>query len=251
MQGDSDILGSAMSTNQFFLPFIRKEKVGEDTYSFYFDRSVRPFDYLPGQYVDMILPHTNPDNRGISRDFTISNPPQDDELMITTRIIRSSFKKALANLNPGVLVQFLGPKGAFILPSHKELVFLAGGIGITPFYSMITYVALKNLTQKITLFASFSTVEQMVFRDTLEKISAKSKTIHIIYTLTKPEESKQLWTGESGRISSDLIRKYIKDLSAPLYLIVGPSAMVESTDGLLRDMGIAREQIRVEDFTGY
>src|SRR5476649_1261945 len=99
---------------QFFLPFLRKEQVAKDTYSFYFDRRKIDFDFLPGQYIRMSLPHKDVDERGTTRFFTIaSSPHEEGYLMFTIKIIESSFKKALFNLQPLHPVQFFGPMGTF------------------------------------------------------------------------------------------------------------------------------------------
>src|SRR3989344_5705320 len=152
---------------QFFLAFVRKEKVAEDTYFFYFDLAERGFVFLPGQYIDMVLPHKDPDNRGIERSFTIASSPLDKKyLMVTTKTIKSSFKKALENLKSSQPVEFNGPWGGFVLKEEETFprVFLAGGIGITPFHSMISYANTKKLLIPISLIVSFSRIEDLVFR---------------------------------------------------------------------------------------
>lgn len=236
------------------LPFDHRLQRNRDTYSFYFSRGNVPFDFLPGQYIEMNLPHKNPDNRGISRYFTVSSSPTEkDYFMITTRVIQSSFKHALFALKKGTLVKFVSPTGNFTLKENiqKPHVFLSGGIGITPFHSMIVYASDRKLSVPITLFASFSTVEDVVFYDEFEKIAKDNSAIKIIYTITKPKESQKEWSGETGRISKELIKKYVRDTTKQLYFIAGPTAMVPALNDMLRDMDIPLEQIRIEDFNGY
>lgn len=237
----------------FQLPFIRKEQQTSDVYSFFFDRSAYDFDFLPGQYIRMVLPHKDSDDRGSSRFFTIASSPLEKEhIMITTRIIKSTFKKTLADLSPGQLVNFWGPIGKFVLhPEKSPLVFLAGGIGLTPYHSMILYMVKMSIPVEIYLFVSFSLVEEMVFFDQLTQIANMHNNIKIIYTVTHPEESKKPWIGEKGRISEPLLKKYLSDIYKPTYYISGPEKMVNSTQKLLNSLNIIEDKIITEIFPGY
>lgn len=239
---------------EFYLPFIKKEQLTKDAYSFYFDSVRCGFDFLPGQYIRMTLNIKNPDNRGNSRFFTIASSPLEKEhIMITTRIIESSFKQKLLTLKGGDMVKFYGQMGGFVLDENKKesRIFLAGGIGITPFHSMIIYAQVKKLSIPITLLVSFSTVEDMVFRDELEDIVNKNPHIKVIYTVTQSEKSRIEWKGEIGRISEDLIKKYVSNILDPQYFIVGPPAMVAAIEEVVRNMGVSPEKIFIENFTGY
>ncbi len=238
----------------FFLPFLKKEKVSKDAYSFYFDRKSSDFIFLPGQYIRMTLPIENPDERGKSRFFSVSSSPlEKDYLTVTTRIIQSSFKKSLAELVPGTQVKFFGPTGQFIFYEEEIIqhVFLAGGIGITPFRSMITYAAAKRFNTSITLFASFSTVEDMIFYNELTEIATNNPNIKIVYTITHPENLQTSWQGETGRISENLIKRYITDPLQSLCYIAGPPIMVLGMETMVKEMGIAQEKIKKENFIGY
>jgi ferredoxin-NADP reductase len=233
--------------------FIRKEQVAEKTFSFFFDRGGADFDRLPGQYIRMILPHESPDTRGTSRFFTVASSPTKDEIMITTKVIESTFKKTLASLVPDQEVNFFGPLGSFVLDEKdvKPKVFLAGGIGITPFHSMLTYASEKSITTPLALFVSFSKTEEMIFYTELTEIAKSHPNIKVIYTITRPEESKESWTGETGRISMELVKKHvsIKDVT---FFVTGPGAMVDGTIAMLKEAGISEEeQIRKEVFPGY
>lgn len=242
------------SPQEFYLPFIKKEQVAKDAFAFYFDQTKAQFDFLPGQYVRMYLPGTDIDGRGDKRPFTIaSSPLEKNYLVITTRIIQSAFKKRLSELNPGEQVKFYGPMGGFVLQEEEknEQVFLAGGIGITPFLSMLSYVDEKKLPLKITLFVSFSTAEDVIFKDKLEEIGQINQNIKVGYTVTKPEESKLPWSGETGRISEELIRKHVKIPLEALYYIVGPPGMVSAMEELVGKIGVPTQKILIENFTGY
>lgn len=244
----------AIQPKEFYLPFVKKEKVAKDTYSFYWDSTNIDLNFLPGQYIRMTLDIKNPDNRGNSRLFTIASSPLEKKyIMITTKIIESSFKKRLMILKPRELVRFFGPMGGFILDEEEKVqrVFLAGGIGITPFHSMITYAFSKKLSIPITLLVSFSTAEDVFWYEKLQDIARKNPNIRVIYTLSHPEESKVQWKGEKGRISEGLIKKYVSNILEPQYLIVGPPAMVAAIEEVVKNMGVPNEKIFVENFTGY
>lgn len=228
-----------MSSKEFLLPFIKKEKITENIYSFYFDPKKTGFTFSPGQYIRMVLPHDDPDERGTSRFFTISSSPLEETLVITTKLFRSSFKNALMNVQPGEFIKMFGPLGTMMLHDEmiQPMVFLAGGMGITPFHSMLKYAAAQQLTLSLTLLVSFSKFEQKIFYQELTNISKEYKNIHITYL--------------DSRISKEILRKYINDLSKPTYYIVGPPSMMEGVRELLTSLNVDEEKILTESFTGY
>lgn len=237
----------------FTLPFIKKEQIARDTCSFYFDRTNVEFNYIPGHYIRMIFPNVT-DPRGNSRLFSVaSSPLEKDHIMITTKISQSPFKQTLNSLVPSTSIHFFGPVGRFLLDETDATprICLAGGIGITPFHSMITYAAEKMLQIPITFFVSFSTVEEMIFYSEMMQASQKNPNIKIVYTITQPEESQKPWEGERGRISKELLQKHAKDLEKSLYMVAGPPLMVAAMIEMVKAMGIPDEQVKKEQFTGY
>lgn len=241
---------------EFYLPFIKKEQIAKNTYSFFFDRSDHPFDFLPGQYNRVFLELSQKDERGSHRSFTICSSPQEkDILMITTKIVdqASPFKQKFNSLIPGEKIRFFGPMGMFTLPEKSKLplVFLAGGIGITPFHSMLVSASASNMQLPITLFVSFSSISDVIFYNELMTVSQNNPQIKVVYTITHPEFVGTLWNGETGRISVELLKKYIPDVLAVEYYVCGPSVMVSSMLDMLHDLKIPFQQIREEQFTGY
>ncbi len=237
---------------EFFLPLIRKEQAATDTYSFFFDRTQIDFNFIAGNWIRLTLDFSEGDPRGSSRIFSIaSSPLARDILMITTKISKSLFKQTLYSLKAGTKVKFFGPAGRFLFNEEetKPFVFLAGGIGVTPFHSMITYVAEKKLSTPITLFASFSTAQELIYYQELKGL--ENQYIKIIYILTQLEQSKGQWSGETGRISEEMIKKYVSDIALPLYYIAGPPAMVSAIEKLVRRMDVPTDHIRKENFVGY
>jgi ferredoxin-NADP reductase len=234
------------------LSLVKKKKHAKDTYSFYFSRP-QNFNFIGGQYNRWTLPITATDGRGASRFFTISSPPSEkDFLVVTTKVIQSDFKKALVKMEVGNEIKIFGPMGQFVLDenSEEENVFIAGGIGITPFHSMIMDAA-QNSTKQLTLFVSFSIPEEVVFLNELTEITKNHANIKIIYTITKPQESQISWNGETGRISDIMIKKYVKNIPSSIFYIVGPPPMVEGIQKVLADMNIPNDHVRVEQFSGY
>ncbi len=239
---------------KFETKFIKKEKLTDEIYTFYFDRvkrgSAEYFDFIPGQYVRLTLRIDNPDGRGSSRYFTISSSPTDLEYFtITTRIIKSSFKKSLLALKSGEKVKVYGPMGYFDFEYKDSApkILLAGGIGITPFYSLLRFIDAKKLKQKITLFVSFADREEMIFFDELKEVEKRNSNIKVIYTLTKEKCSEF----EYGRINEQLIKRYAKDYKDSKFFIVGSEEMEEALYGIVSKMGIKDKNIFKENFSGY
>ena len=236
------------------LAFLRKERVAEDVWSFFFDRSGTDFNFLPGQYIRITLPHLRPDDRGTTRYFTIaSSPARVGEIMITTKVIESTFKKTLFALKRGQVVNFYGPLGKFVLDPEDKMpkVFLAGGIGITPFHSMLTFASEKLISTPLSLFVSFSNVSQMVFYDELKEVSNKNPNIQIIYTVSRSGKINNNWRGETGRIDMEMIKKYVPDINQAAFFFTGPMEFTDAMEAMLLNADIYDEQIRKEIFTGY
>lgn len=238
----------------FFLPLLKKEKLTSDCYSFFFKRNGDERDFTPGQYFEIKLKIKNPDDRGDTRVFTVASSPTEREyFMITTRIIKSSFKIALNNLQIGETAEFNGPWNDLnfdegeIMPS----VFLAGGIGVTPFHSIVKYVTNKNLKNQMILFASWKKREEIVFHKFF--VDANNHLENFVYVpiLTEENLDKSNWNGETGRISQEMIRKYVYDFLNSKYFIAGPPPMVKALKQMVIDMNISKENIISEDFEGY
>lgn len=238
-------------SSKFEIEFLKKEKESLDAFSFYFKRP-KNFNFISGQYLKLFLEIKNPDERGSSRYFTISSSPTDKEyLTITTRIIKSSFKLKLNSLNTGEKLIISGPIGYFDFDSENssENIFIAGGIGVTPYHSILRYIDAKKIISKIILFASFASKEDVLFFDEFKKIEKSNSKIKIVYSLTK---EKNLYPDfETGRITLDMIKKYVQDYNKSKFFITGSYAMVEAAFEMIRDSGTPEENIFKEDFPGY
>jgi ferredoxin-NADP reductase len=212
-----------------------------------------PISYKPGLHMSMMLAIENPDVRGKVRTFTLSSSPTRDYFSFTTKRGPSSFKQALFGLKPGATFQMRGPSGGMFLDEadSRPRVMIAGGIGITPFHSMITYAFDKKLTIPITLLYSNKIPEEIVFRKELDAIAKENPSIKIIHTITRPQESKEHWSGRAGRVDESFIKENVPDLVSPLFYLAGPDSMVTALLGLLQTMGIPKENTVFEKFSGY
>lgn len=247
---------------KFHLKFIEKEKISaSDAYSFYFSRipivdgaevSDIKIDYRAGQYFRFTIEGIE-DQRGTGRFFSSSASPTEEYIVITTRIIQSEFKKRLVDFHEGELILTSGPFGSFILDTAdtRPKVFIAGGIGITPFRSMAIYARDTHYQSPITFFSSFSTGEEVVFEDELKAVENVLPTYKYITTVSHPELSKTQWNGETGRLTSELFKKYISNPADWVYFIAGPEGLVRAMVEVIKSLGVAAESIIIENFTGY
>ena len=236
---------------EWMLPLVKKIQVTKEVYSFYFVISGQDFHYLPGQYVRMILPHDSPDDRGTSRFFTIASSPHEREsITITTKLLKSSFKEKLFMLQEGEKVSIAGPLGSFILDENEKEphVFLSGGMGITPFYSMMKYAFAKQVSIPLHLFASFSSADTVIYASELADFAKHSQYLQSIITVS---ENTQGWNGEKGRITPDLIKRSLVPTGKEIYYICGPTTMVDQMRGMLDESGVSEENIRTENYSGY
>ena len=239
--------------NTFSLPLIKIDHVASDVYSFYFDRTKSDFTFLPGQYIEMKLEIKKADDRGNTRNFTIaSSPTETSFLLITARVVQSAFKETLLNLKSGQNVDFSGPYGNFVFDQNdiRHKVFLAGGIGVTPFRSMALFAKAVGYNHAITLFTSFRVLADTMFFEAFKGLEETLPTFKFIPTITKPDATDE-WPGETGRIDASMISKYIENPQNAMYYIVGPQQMVDSMMVAVLSLGVPREQIKFENFTGY
>lgn len=237
------------------LKLIEKRDEASGTKSFFWQPE-KPVNWLAGQYYYFTIPVMKyPDPRGNTRHFTISSSPTEGSILrITTRIRpESGYKKTLDELPIGSVIDGEGPNGTFILDesTKNSNVFIAGGIGITPFRSIIKYVVDKKLGTNIHLIYSNSTPEEITFRKELEEWMGANPNIKIDMTISHPEESKEQWTGLTGRVDDVMIKKLIYDIENPTFWVCGPPAMIDAMELVLGKMGITSDHIRSEKFTGY
>lgn len=223
------------------------EDIAGNIITFWFEPE-RPVDYIAGQYVEMTLPHPHPDERGIKHWFTLSSSPTDAPLIsITTKFPPkdSSFKMALRALKVGASVDISAPMGDFVLPKDPQipLVFVAGGIGITPFHSIIKLLHATKQERDITFLYSVGIEHEMVFQKLFEHYGMKR-----IIVVSKPEGG---WDGETGQLTGKRILELAKPAEDALIYISGPEPMVESFQADLEKLGIEKSRLVGDFFPGY
>jgi glycine betaine catabolism B len=223
------------------------EAAAKNLRTFWF-RPERPVNYIAGQFTEIYLPHDNPDNRGIKRWFTLSSSPTDGLVSITTRLdpVRpSSFKQTLFALKPGAKLRLADPMGDFVLPKKKDIpiVFVAGGIGVTPMHSMIKWLVDTREQRNIHLFYAVHTLDEVAFRDLFEKAPIQFDMI-----LAEPPAD---WEGMTGRLTTDVIWDLPGVQDHALIYLSGPEPMVEAFYKELKSKGVPEHRLVTDYFPGY
>jgi glycine betaine catabolism B len=212
-------------------------------------------NYKAGQYSILNL-GTNDDPEGPVRSFTIaSSPTEKGFILISTRIRDTPFKKKLATLEIGSLATISAPMGKFVLHDDysKPAVFLSGGIGVTPFRSMIKYAIDKQLPIKITMFDANRNQANTIYKGEFDSWLEINKNLKIIYTVSEVEASIE-WRGEKGFINKTILEKYLNssEIESSIFYICGPPAMITTMKDLLQnELAVPKERIKIEEFTGY
>lgn len=215
------------------------------------------FSFRPGQFLRYHLDSTSADERGQNRFFSISSAPFEKYVRITTKITPggSSFKKDLQSLRTGDFIDGFGPSGSFTLEDPKKnYIFIAGGIGITPFRSILLDLDHRKLPLNITLLYAFRT-KDIVFKDELNALAGKHPEFSIFYFISEDGSSEMQMTNNikilPGKITKEFIKLNIQNFKLQTYYITGPEPMVLSFMGMLIDMGISKENIKTDEFPGY
>jgi ferredoxin-NADP reductase len=229
-----------------------RREVAKGTLLVVFDLLGREVDFKPGQYfwVTLVDPPYE-DEKGPRRHITVVTSPNERGVLgLCTRIRGSAFKRSLAELPIGAEVEVEEPKGDFLLPEETDgrYVFIAGGIGITVFRCMLSYVAEEQLAYRVTLVYSNRDRESAAFLDELVELERAIPNFQLVLTMT----DDPAWEGESRRIGAELLGDHLaSELGLLTYLIAGPPAMVEGVVGTLRAAGVPEAQLRAEGFSGY
>ncbi|MFZ0882815.1 MAG: FAD-dependent oxidoreductase [Candidatus Acidiferrales bacterium] len=223
------------------------------TTAFYFEKPPE-FEFEAGQFFNFtLLGPRDTDLEGNSRTLSIASAPHERNVMVAMRLRTTAFKRTLNSLPLGTELLLQGPFGWMTLPrnSTRPAVLLAGGIGITPFRSLVWSEAESLSARRILLFYSVRVPEEAAFLEELREMVQHNKRYKLICTVTQPEKSRMAWLGETGRISMQMLSKWIPDLSVPIYYIAGPPGMVTGVRQMLIGAGVAEEDIRAEEFYGY
>lgn len=229
------------------------EDVANGTSAFHFTKP-EGLAFKAGQYLDLTLidpPET--DAEGPKRSFSITSAPHEPRLTFTMRMRDTAFKRVLKSMAAGTEVKAAGPLGSFTLHNDatRPAAFLAGGIGVTPFVSIIRDAAERKLPHKIYLFYSNRRPEDSAYLAEL-KSGAERNPNYVFYgTMTEMEESEMPWDGPTGFLTKDALAATLPSLTGPIYYVAGPPGMVAAMRTLLEGAGVNGDDIRTEEFSGY
>jgi ferredoxin-NADP reductase len=208
-------------------------------------------EYRPGAYFWVELPDRGEnDEKGLRRHISLVTSPTDAGVVgLATRLRDTAFKRTLAGLQVGDEVEVEEPKGSFLLPedTSAEYVFVAGGIGITVFRSMLRYIADERLPYRVTLVYSNRDRESAAFLDELADLEERIEGLRVVLTMTDDEG----WEGETRRLDENVLRELVGKLDEKIFLIAGPPGMVEAIADSLAAAGVPDDQVMAGKFSGY
>jgi ferredoxin-NADP reductase len=229
-----------------------KQEVAKGTLFVTIDLLGEEVDFRPGQYFHVTLPNLGDDDeKGLRRHITVvTSPNEKGALGFATRMRDSAFKRTLGELPVGSEVEVEPPKGKFVLPEEtaRPLVFVAGGIGITVFRSMLRYIREERLPYRVTLIYSNRDRESTAFLDELRELEQSLPDFRLILTMTEDPG----WDGETREVDGEFVRDYLdEDLNQYTFLVAGPPAMAEGVQKALAEAGVQDENVIAERYSGY
>ena len=227
-----------------------KREVAKGTLFVTFDLGGENVEFEPGQYfwVELLDPPYE-DEKGPRRHITVVTSPTEGVLGLATRIRDTGFKRSLVEMPEGASVDVEQPKGSFLLPgdTSKRYAFVAGGIGITPFRSMLRYIADNGLDYDITLVYSNRDVESTAFLDELKELESVVPRCRVLFTMTDDPS----WEGDKRMLDAEVLRELLGDLESFHFMIAGPPPMAKSVEASLLEAGLSEDQVQSDSFSGY
>jgi ferredoxin-NADP reductase len=237
---------------RFMLQLKRKARLSPDIMDFAFIPTAK-VAFQPGQYLECTLKHAQTDRRGNRRFFTIASSPTESTIHLGVRFYPkgSSYKRSLQGLNVQGTIQGTQIAGDFILPADRtrKLAFIAGGIGITPYRSMLKYLIDTQQRRDIVVLYATKTTADIIYRDVLTEAEAKIGA-RIMYTLTDTSSVPRTWTGDVGRLDEHMIQRMIPDFQERTFYLSGPPNMVHAHEIALRRLGVHSQRIKKDSFPG-
>jgi len=237
---------------RYVLPLLESRRESPTAMTFLFSTEGTSFHYRSNQAVRLALPGVD-DPWGAVRSFSLSSSPSETgRIAVTCKITDTPFKQALARLRLGDRAEVYGPLGSFLFDGTRPSVFIAGGIGISPFRGMLRYAEDTGDASEKRLLYSARVPEELVFREELDRMARASPRVQVHYTITRPTESAQRWEGRVGRIDGTWIREVSAALDRPRYYIAGLPEMVGEVVSILGGLpGVVEDDIDYEVFRGY
>lgn len=249
-----NIFSYMVSPKQKLVLTLRKKiKIADDTVEFVFHPPSK-LHFLPGQYLEWTLSHQKQDGRGMRRYFTIASSPTESEIKLGVKFYQkpSSYKKALDGLALGDSIVASQLAGEFTMPADvtKKLVFLAGGIGVTPFRSMVRYLIDTSQKRDITIFYASKSYSDIAYEEVFDEARRKFG-IKTVYVLNDTSNIPPDFTYQEGVISKEMILQQVPDFKERIFYISGPRAMIVSFKKTLKEIGIPTSQIKTDFFPGF
>lgn len=230
---------------------VARQPVAQGTMAFHLEKPAG-FEFRAGQALEVILPGAAEGDAG-RHAFSIVSAPHEGELVFATRMRDSAFKRALVVLPLGASLGIDGPFGSLTLHKKAERagVLIAGGIGITPFMSMLRHAVEQRSAQTLVLLYSNRRPEDAAFLTELQALARRHPPLRLLATMTDMAHSTQAWDGATGHIDGAFVQRAVAGLPAPVFYVAGPPAMVEAMREALQDAGVDEDDVRSEEFFGY
>jgi ferredoxin-NADP reductase len=233
---------------------IKRTEAAEGTMAFVFERPAG-FNFRAGQF--MLVSLSNPpytDAKGNRRTFSIASPPQEtNHLEIAVRMTGSALKRSLAEMELGTPLELLGPSGSFVLPKESPVptVFIAGGVGITPFRSMVLDLVSAGMPQQTTLIYSNRSPRAAAFHEEFLRIADTNPDFKYLPTMTQAEKSPQPWEGERRHVDAQFLLDHFGNLASLRFFVAGPPRLVAGVGQALISAGSDPALVHSEEFEGY
>lgn len=227
-----------------------RRAITPSTVEFWFECE-SPLKFQPGQFLRWVLPHDQPDERGASRFFSIASSPTESKILLATKLSAegSSFKRRLGSMRPGETLEAFGPMGGFTLPNNPDVpvMLVAGGIGVTPYRSMIKWLADTGRQTPVYLLYASRTANEIAFKPEFDRWAAALPGLKLTYLV---QQADQRWPGETGRLKAKRILDATQG-GKPLIYLSGPQPMIESLKQGLLELDVPVGQIKTDFFPGY
>ncbi len=249
--------GQTTKLSSYEIALKSKRQIAQNTYAFVFEKP-KVFKFKAGQHIRLtLLEPSETDDKGSSRFFSVASSPKESDLEIAMRMRDTAFKRVIGRMPPGskVIIQMMihSHRGSFTLhdDNSKPAVFLVGGIGIAPAFSIIKDTLERKLQHKLYLFYSNRRPEDAPYLKELKTLEKQHPAFKLIATMTESEKSAKSWRGETSHIDQVMLRKYLGNLKSPVYYIAGLPEMVNSMKTLLVRVDVKVDNIRAEEFAGF
>lgn len=236
----------------YTLTLKRIEDIADGTKMFFFDRPA-DYEYQAGQYCALKLANLiEPDPKGAARSFSFASSPYESELAFAMRSGESGYKKTFWTLKPGDTIEATKAVGFFTEPEGNDqpIVFLVGGIGITPARSILREALHQGSQREYTLFYANRFQKDASFHEELSDLARTLPHFRYVTVLSRSEDPVGPENDERGYITGDVLRKYLVDIPQCLYYMVGSAEFIDAMESMLAGFGVMKEQCKKDPFTG-